>query len=380
MTERDDGYEGLSETFAEACQQADAEKVLRFRKAPSIAPSANPHATLDTICADTIKQRQVDWIWSGRIARGKQTLIGGEPGAGKSQIVINVIARITRGLPWPDGATAPLGNCLILSSEDAPEDTIVPRLDAAGANLSRVHIIRSVTEPNKPTRSFSLVNDLERLGATMDRVGDVAMIMVDPITAYMGSDIDSHRTTDVRAVLQPLDVFADARRCAIVSITHPPKATQAKAINAFTGSLAFVAASRMAFVTIEEPETNRRLLLGVKNNLAPLAAGIGYHIESAISSAGIVTSRIAWDSAPVTVTANEAMQANTQESRKGDVRREAEAFLEAHLEAGPMPSDKVTAAAKENGISAATLRRAREGMKIIVEKIGYSNGWQWRLP
>jgi putative DNA primase/helicase len=381
MTLRDDEFDGLSPTFAKACRLAD-EKVLRLHdhKSPNVLSSTGPQVTLDTVCANMIQQRPVEWIWPGRIARGKQTLIGGEPGAGKSQIVINVIARITRQSTWPDGGTAPLGNCSILSSEDAPEDTIVPRLDAAGADLSRVHIIRSVTEPNKPSRSFSLIHDLVRLGATMDRVGDVTMIMIDPITAYMGSDIDSHRTTDVRAVLQPLDVFADSRQCAVVSITHPPKAAQAKAINAFTGSLAFVAASRMAFVAVEEPETDRRLLLAVKNNLAPLATGIGYSIEGAISSAGVHASRVAWDSAPVTVTANEALAASGQESRKGEARREAEAFLEAYLEAGPMPAEKVADAAKANGISTATLRRAREGMKIIVEKIGYSNGWQWRLP
>jgi putative DNA primase/helicase len=181
-------------------------------------------------------------------------------------------------------------------------------------------------------------------------------------------------------VLQPLDVFADARRCAIVSITHPPKATQAKAINAFTGSLAFVAASRMAFVAVEEPETDRRLLLGVKNNLSLIANGIGYRIEGAISSAGVHASRVAWDSSPVTLTANEAMAAATQGAGRGEDRRKAEEWLAGYLENTPMPATKIREAARENGIADRTLDRAKQQLGVIAEKRGYENGWTWRLP
>jgi putative DNA primase/helicase len=139
------------------------------------------------------------------------------------------------------------------------------------------------------------------------------------------------------------------------------EAAQSKAINAFTGSLAFVASARLAFVAVEEAETDRHLLLAVKNNLGPKADGIGYRIEQGATPQGIITSRIIWDSDPVTVTANEALAA-AQENRKGDARREAETFLEGYLEAQPIPAATVEAAAKENGISPRTLRRARESL------------------
>ena len=102
-----------------------------------------------------------------------------------------------------------------------------------------------------------------------------------PSGRYMGK-IDSHRTTDVRAVLEPLDKFAETHNVAVLAITHPPKAVQAKALHAATGSLAFVAAARLAFLAIEEPETDRKLLLPVKNNLGPMALGLGYRLTESL--------------------------------------------------------------------------------------------------
>ena len=134
----------------------------------------------------------------------------------------------------------------------------------------------------------------------------MALVIIDPITSYMGTRIDSHRTTDVRGVLEPLGRFADEAGVAVLAITHPPKAAQGSAINSFTGSLAFVATARMAFIATEEPETERRLLLPVKHNLGPKAPGLAYRFEQRIVSKGIVGSHIAWDIAPVTVTADEA--------------------------------------------------------------------------
>jgi putative DNA primase/helicase len=335
-------------------------------------------SSLQTIRASDVIQKHVEWLWLNRIARGKLTLLAGHPGLGKSQVSIDVISRITTGREWPDGNTAPLGSCLILASEDAANDTICPRLELAGADLSKVHIVQSVTEKNEQ-RGFSLQRDMEALAAKAKEIGDVILASIDPITAYLGAEVDGHKTNDVRAVLQRLERFADEQAIATLAITHPPKAAQSNAINTFTGSLAFVASARLAFIVIEEAETDRNLLLAVKNNLGPKADGIGYRIEPGATPRCIITSRIIWDSAPVTLTADEALAAG-QESRKGEPRREAERFLEAYLEAKPMPAKDVEAAAKDNGISPRTLRRAREGLKIVVEKSNYEGGWVWRLP
>jgi len=331
------------------------------------------------ICADAVEQRPVDWIWQNRIARGKLTLIGGDPGVGKSQIEIDIMAHITTGKAWPDGGTAPIGSCVILSSEDAANDTICPRLDYAGADLGKVHIVQAMVEGNGKRRSFNLQRDLDALTEEIKKVGDVLIVCIDPVTSYMGDGIDSHRTTDVRGVLEKVDRFADANGLAVLAITHPPKAAQAKAINAFTGSLAFVADARLAFIAIEEPETDRSLLLPVKNNLGVKADGLGFRLIQGVTSKGIPSSRVTWDADPVNVSANEALAASGTEGKKGVQRREAEEFLNGYLEAGPMPADKVIEAAKANDISKRTLDRAKKDLGVIVEKGGYQGEWQWRL-
>jgi putative DNA primase/helicase len=336
-------------------------------------------ADLEIIGADQVAQQPVVWIWPRRLARAKITLIGGDPDTGKSMITIDMIARITSGAPWPDGGSAPHGSCMILSAEDAASDTICPRLDLAGANLAKVVIIKSAHEQNGATRGFSLQRDLDALREEAAKIGDVVMAVIDPITAYMGDKIDSHRTTDVRSVMERLDKFAEDSGVAIVGITHPPKATQSKAINSFTGSLAFVAAPRLAFVTVEEPETGRSLLLAVKNNLGPKADGIGYRMAPGTTAKGIESCRITWDLAPVSVTASEALAEAAGGPQQGRLR-EAEDFLRGYLDARPMAVDDVKAAATANGISEITLRRAREKLGVVTEKCDFLAGWQWRLP
>jgi putative DNA primase/helicase len=329
--------------------------------------------------ADTVEQRPIDWLWKPRLARGKIALIAGDPGVGKSTLIADIIARLSVAKEWPDGGRAPAGNCIILSAEDAADDTICPRLEIAGADMSRVFLMRMAGDPGDKL-TFSLAQDLPLLATAIERLGNVTLIAIDPITAYLGDRIDTHQTAAVRAVLEPLDAFAAQHRCAIFGVTHPPKAVQSKAVHAFTGSLAFVAASRTAFVAVEEPESDRRLLLAVKTNIGPTAAGIGYRLEPAQTAKGIETIRVQWDTEPVHFSANEALNAAAEAARGGGQKREAEAFLEAYLEAQPMPTDKVQAAAKANGISERTLDRAKKRLRVVAEKAGYQGIWMWRLP
>jgi putative DNA primase/helicase len=329
--------------------------------------------------ANTVEQRPIDWLWKPRLARGKIALIAGDPGVGKSSVIADIIARSSVAKEWPDGGFAPAGNCIILSAEDAADDTICPRLEIAGADMSLVFLMRMAGDPGDKL-TFSLAQDLPLLATAIEKLGRVTLIAIDPITAYLGDRIDTHQTAAVRAVLEPLDAFAAQHRCAIFGVTHPPKAVQSKAINAFTGSLAFVAASRTAFVAIEEPETDRRLLLAVKSNIGPTAAGIGYRLEPAKTAKGIEAIRVKWDTEPVNFTANEALNAAAEAARGGGQKREAEAFLAAYLEAQPMPTDKVQAAARANGISERTLDRAKKSLRVVAEKAGYQGVWTWRLP
>lgn len=338
-------------------------------------------AGLRMVCVADVEPRAIKWLWPGRLGTGKLTLLGGNPGTGKSTIACDISARVSRGIPWPDGGTPQLGTVLILSAEDAIDDTLRPRLEATGADLQRVHVIQAVPQPNGNERTFNLQDDLVLLRTAVAYIGDVRLLILDPITSYMGGSVDSHRTTDVRAVLEPLARFADEMKVAVLAITHPPKAAQGRAINSFTGSLAFVAAARMAFITIEEPETERRLLLPVKNNLVAAPVGLGYGLEDFELPSGIGTSRVTWDGQPVTVSATEAIKA--AEGNKSKVKiKEAMTFLKEQLADGPVAVSELFRVAEEWEIAEKTLRRACDKLGVVKDKdkANFHGGWAWSLP
>ena len=371
---RDTGQRAVEKTIASGIE-AGIERPHEDSKDRSFAQQLdNTGAEIQIVCASAVKQQPVLWLWKNRLARGKITLLGGDPGLGKSQIIVDIIARISAGLPWPDGGVAPRGFCIILSAEDAASDVICPRLELAGADLSRVAIVQSVREKDGRRRSFNLQRDLDILSNEVAKIGNVVLIGIDPVTAYLGDKIDSHRTTDVRAIMERLDKFGEDTGISVLAVTHPPKQAQGKAINSFTGSLAFAAASRLCFIAVEETDTDRLLMLAVKNNIGGKAEGIGYRLKTGSTVQGIESCCIDWDLAPVIVSANEALAEAASEPKRGAQRREAEEFLVGYLEAGPMPVEKVEAAAKANGIAGRTLRRAREGLHVVVEKSGLHRG------
>jgi putative DNA primase/helicase len=337
---------------------------------------AKHEVTLMRAC--DVEMKPIDWLWSNHLARGKLTMLSGPSELGKSTITIDLVARHSCGSEWPDGDPAPLGNAIIISSEDAINDTIVPRLEAAGANLSHVHLL-AFAKTDGVTRTFSLQSDLERLGEKIRAIGDVGIVIFDPVTSYMGMKIDSHRTVDVRGVLEPLQKFAEHYHVAVLLISHPQKAAATNVLNAVTGSAAFVHAPRMTFIVIKDPDTPARtLLLAGKNNIGPKAEGMGYMTEPAFvgPDKSILTSRIVWDNLPVRITANEALEREA-EKKKGNASAEAEDFLRERLGNGAGVSSRdLQDEAEALGISERTLKRARKRLGVKAQKDGYAEGWR----
>jgi len=339
------------------------------------------------VCLDDVPIRPIDWLWRGRLARGKATLLAGLPDVGKSHIYLDIAARISTGAAWPaealsPGGSAPLGSVIILSAEDAADDTLKPRLVAAGGDPGRIYVLKAIREGGK-RRTFSLQADLDLISNKISTLGDSALVVIDPVTSYLGKT-DSHRTSDVRGALEPLGEFATATGVAVLLISHPPKVSTT-AINSVTGSLAFVAAPRLVFISVEEAgASGRRNLLAVKNNLGRRAPGLGYRLIQTTVGKEIVASLVAWDTDPVHQTADEALATNAAEAKGGGgAIRTARDFLSEVLRDGPQPTEAVEKMAKERGISDATLRNARKlrGVKAFrTGGLGKAGAWSLRLP
>jgi hypothetical protein len=335
-----------------------------------------------------IQAKPISWLWPGRIARGKLTIIAGNPGLGKSQITACIAGIITTGGTWPvDRLRCAPGSVVFLTAEDDAADTLRPRLEAVCADLGRMHVVDGVIvgyrgDGTREDKAFSLESDLRALDLKLADLGNVAVVVIDPISAYLGKT-DSHKNSDVRRILAPLGELAARHNTAIVGLSHLTKSGGAQAMMRVTGSLAFVAAARAAYLVAEDPQDKaRRLFLPLKNNIGPDTAGLAYRIEpmKIPSATGpLETSRVVWEPEPVSVTADEVMaQSSTPE--EASRLMEAVDWLQGVLRNGPVSSTVVEERAGIAGIKKATLRRAKERLQIVSRKLEMEGGWCWTLP
>jgi putative DNA primase/helicase len=375
-------------TTEELLRQIDTAPLWQAPESPTGENSRE--SSLIIRCMADIEAEKVEWLWPGRIAIGKQTLIGGEPGLGKSQITAALAAAVTTGGGWPcNEGTAPRGSVIILSAEDDAGDTIRPRLDAAGADVREVHLISAVAQKDGTgRRSFNLQADLGELEKEIARIGNVRLVIIDPVSSYLGKT-DSHKNADVRGTLEPLGDMASRLRVAVVSITHFSKGAGQSAVNSFIGSIAFVAAARAAFIVTRDPDNDdpaRRLFVQAKNNLAIDSGGLAFRVEQRMVGNDIVASAVMWEGERITQTADEILAAG-RENKDTPERAEAEEFLKDILATGPRPSTEVLAEAKGAGLAERTVRRALKSVGIKPYRkaesengLGKAGRWYWSLP
>lgn len=376
----------LDEVPIHECVLEFSRQVQSFSKTQYVAPNSIPSYTPSTDqsliihrVAD-VKAQPVHWLWYPRIALGKVTLISGDPGLGKSQLTAFLAAKVSTGGMWPNNdGQAPIGSVLMLSCEDDVADTIRPRLEAVGADLNRVHVIEAVRVGEGRSRGFSITADLMPLEDALKSNPDIRLVTVDPITAYLGG-IDTHRTSDVRAALGPLQTMAAKYGVAVVAVSHLNKASGGgKSVNAVTGSGAFVAAARASFlVAKDEADEERRLLIESKNNLGR-APGLSFRINQRTLASGIVAPFVEFEPGTVSTTADQALGASIL-SGEGGASREAEEFLRSELASGDVPTETLKRLAADADISWRTLRRAGDKIGAQRVKAGFQGGWVWRLP
>jgi hypothetical protein len=335
-------------------------------------------ASFLTVRAGEVAAEPLRWLWPGRIALGKLTLIAGDPDQGKSVLTVDLAARVSRGAPWPvDGAACPRGEVLLVSDEDNAADTVRPRLDAAGADLGAVHILQAVAPQGEGARRLDLHHDLSALAGFLAAHPGVRLVCLDPLSAYLG-DADNHGQAALRATLQPLGALAARAGVAIVAVLHHNKAgPRAGAMRRVSGSLAFVAIARASFLVTRDPSRpDRRLLLPSKNNLGQDSRGLAYRLTPGPNGAP----RIAWEPDFVTITADQALAGARPEDPQPE-QSEAAAWLRELLAEGSLPAAEVRRAAARAGLAWRTVHRAKKAAGIASRREGFGRQatYTWHL-
>lgn len=214
--------------------------------------------------ASSYEEKEVDWIWRGWIPQGMISVLEGDPSLGKSTLCADISMRITQGKPFPGETESHVqGGVLFLSSEDDPGRILVPRLRAAGADLSRVYFWDK--HPYFPENFPELEQIIEEMG--------IVVVVLDPFFAFLGSEIDSYKDQNVRAVLSPLAKIAERTNCAMLLIRHLTKASATVShMYKGAGSIAVIGQARVGLYLIQDEDSDERILGQVKNNLAPKQA------------------------------------------------------------------------------------------------------------
>ncbi|MBM4097972.1 MAG: hypothetical protein FJ261_14540 [Planctomycetes bacterium] len=337
----------------------------------------------DVICLADIEPQKVLWLWPGRIPLGRLMLLVGRPGAGKSFLTCDMIARISRGSHWPEPGfnKAQLGDSLLICAEDDPADTIAPRLIAADADRRRIHLLKAAKIIEVDGKEHSVAFDLSNVDLvrdTLEHLPECRMVVIDPIGSYLGGGVDAHRDNEVRSVLAPLAVLAAERGVAIVLVCHTRKASASFADDTALGSRAFVGLARSVLhLTADENDRDRKLLLPGKCNLSVSPPGLAFRIVGD-------PARLIWEPEPLKgFHADDAMTPGDKETTRGPApttRDAATVWLAELVRAGPMPVEEIKQQAKAAELGWRTIRRANEVLGIVPRKRTFAGGWEWALP
>ena len=336
------------------------------------------------ILISEVETERVTWLWRGWLALGKLSVMDGDPGLGKSATTLDIAARVSTGRPFPDGTECETGagGVVILSAEDGLADTIKPRLEAAGADTSRISSLGTVWEGkggSRHERTLSLPEDIPLIEREIRRV-EAKLVIVDPLMAFLPKKIDAHRDQDVRRALAPFASMAERTGAALQVVRHLSKSEGTSPIYRGGGSIGIIGAARMGALVAKDPnDEERRVLAPTKNNLAVHPKSLLYGLEEADNGAV----RVIW-AGESDYLASDLLQSVRVD--RADARREAEDFLKTLLSDGPVPKATVEEEAKAANISPGTLRRAKTSLGMIAERenqVGGERGagrWVWKLP
>jgi hypothetical protein len=350
--------------------------------APAV-PAAPAVSTAGTqpvvVCLADVEPRRVTWLWPDWLPHGSLCVLDGDPGLGKSSLTLELAARLSRGealppLSGPNLGTRPTAT-LLLGAEDALDYTVRPRLDAMGADCSLIHSLEAFADGiTGEERPVQLPADLGRMEAFIRERG-VALVVVDPLMAYLGSEYDAHKDQDVRRCLRPLAQLAGRTGCVVLLVRHLNKLHGGPALYRGGSSIGITGAARASMIAGRDPDEDRFVLAMNKLNVGPKPTALAYRLEGA----GLAC-RIVWDG-EVDLRPDQILGhggAGRRQGRPPDALAEAMEFLRSLLAFGRVTTVEVNRQADARGISRNTLARARADLGVIPTREG--NTYYMELP
>jgi len=191
-----------------------------------------------------LEAREIEWLWDGRVPLGMMTLFAGDPKLGKSYVTLAMAAALSRGRAMPGGEVPNRpASTILMSAEDDPARVILPRLKAADADLSKVHILESIVRASGQEMFPSLSADIDAITNAATKLEDCRLIVIDPVSAYLRG-IDENRNAVMRGVLTPLKGLAERLGAAVVLESHLTKKGSGNGKHRVVGSVAYVGACR----------------------------------------------------------------------------------------------------------------------------------------
>ena len=294
---------------------------------------------LKIINMDDVESKDVDFLWYPYIPYGKITIIQGDPGEGKTTAVLQIAAALTRGdgLPEDERVQEPI-NVIYQTAEDGLADTVKPRLESANADCSKVLVI------DETEKGLSMSD--ERIEDAIKQTG-ARLVILDPIQAYLGANVDMHRANEVRPVVKHLGDIAEKYNCAIILIGHMNKASGLKSTYRGMGSIDFQATARSVLIVGRvKSDPTCRVIAHCKSSLAPEGDSIAFRLDK--------DNGFSWEG-PINLSVDDLLCGESGSS-KLDITKD---FLKDFLKEGPRLQKEIKAAAEKEGIKERYLYTAR---------------------
>lgn len=328
------------------------------------------------VAASAVPRERTEWLVPGRVPVRAVSLLVGDPGLGKSMLTCLWAADLSRGQLGEKGVT------LMASAEDSLPATIVPRLEAVGADLDAVRFVHLRREG--VDEGLTIPNDVPELIHLVEETG-ARLVVIDPLMAHLPDHINSWRDQSVRRALAPLHMLADHTGCAVVAVAHLNKGSGRDPIYRVGGSIGVIGAARSSLLFARDPDDpdgekgTRRVLAHSKCNVGPEAPSQLYEIEPILLAADgsdpdVETARLRYLGESEHTDRSLLTVVNGEEQSELD---EAKNFLRDELAEGARRAKEVLAASKEAGIAKRTLDRAKKELRVESTKLPH--GWQWEL-